>query len=132
MQPTIIKTEPPKAVWGLSEASREVVLAYAKNNMSAKATATQLFRHYNGIMHHLTTVKKKTGLDPRQFFDLCKLVSVIDGPKVLDVLRCENCVHAEEAYINSRGLKICPASGMIFSDEDYCSRAIRRNNARAD
>ena len=133
MQPLITaRPELPPAVDGLSETAREIIIAYASTNMNASATAKKLFRDYNGVEYHINRIKEKTGLDPRNFFDLCKLVSAVNGAKVLDVLRCEGCARADDAYINSRGLRICPASGMIFGDDDYCSHAVRRNDARID
>lgn len=127
MQPLITaRPELPPAVGELSETAKEILLAYAENNMSARAVSTKLFRDYNGVAYHLNRIKKKTGLDPRNFFDLCKLVSAVNGAKVLDVLRCEACAWSKDAYIDNRGVRICPASGMIFGDDDYCSFAKRR------
>jgi hypothetical protein len=32
---------------------------------------------HNGVYYHLLSVKAKTGLDPKNFFDLCQLVEMI-------------------------------------------------------
>lgn len=61
--------------WGaLDEFDREVVLALADNNMNATETARQLYAHRNTVCYHFKKVKKVTGLDPLNFYDLHKLV----------------------------------------------------------
>ena len=62
----------------MTDKQKLCVLAYADNNMSLKATAEKLFYHYNTIDHHLKAVYSKTGLNPKNFYDLCKLLETID------------------------------------------------------
>jgi len=59
----------------LNERERETILAYAANNMSMKKTAERMFYAIGTIQWHIAKVKEKTGLDPRKFYDLVKLVS---------------------------------------------------------
>lgn len=61
----------------MTERQKECVLAYAENNMSVKATAEKSFSHYNTIVYHLQAVYNKTGLNPKNFYDLCRLVDLI-------------------------------------------------------
>ena len=58
----------------LTEAEKKIVLAYAKCNMNAVATGRVL--HYSNVTinYHLDRIQDKTGLDPRRFYDLIKLV----------------------------------------------------------
>ena len=51
---------------------------------------------------------------------------------VVEVVRCSECVNGKKAVINDKGFKICPASGMEITDNDYCSygeRKIRRGKS---
>lgn len=62
----------------LTERDREVVLAFAKNNMDAAKAARDMPMHRNSVIYHLERVKKKTGLNPLVFYDLVKLVGGAD------------------------------------------------------
>lgn len=37
------------------------------------------------------------------------------------VVRCRDCVYAQSAKINKKGYRICPASHMEITDDDFCS-----------
>lgn len=37
------------------------------------------------------------------------------------VVRCKDCTFKEKAEVNSNGFRICPASGMEITDDDFCS-----------
>mgnify|MGYP006968327269 CR=1 FL=1 len=37
------------------------------------------------------------------------------------VVRCRDCVYAKSAKINKKGYRICPASHMEITDDDFCS-----------
>ena len=127
MKPLIITGPAPlQAAGGLTETEREVVRTYAENNMSINATASKLFRHWNGVSYILGRVQEKTGLDPRKFFDLYQLVMIAAGTNIIEVTRCADCEHSKNAYTNTTGVKICPATGLFFHEDDYCSYAIRR------
>jgi carbohydrate diacid regulator len=52
----------------------EIILALADNNMNETQTARDLYMHRNTVIYRLRKVKKLTGLDPMNFYDLCKLV----------------------------------------------------------
>lgn len=54
----------------------EIILAYAKNNMNAKATSKQLYMNDANVGYHLNKIKKQIGWNPREFFDLCYLVGI--------------------------------------------------------
>lgn len=133
MKPLIVTVPaPPQAAGGLTETEREVIIAYAENNMNTNATAAKLFRHNNGVSYILGRVKKKTGLDPRKFFDLYKLATIAAGADFFEVTRCTDCEHSKHAYTNDTGVKICPATGLFFHEDDFCSYAKRRSDARID
>ena len=66
----------------LSDADKEIILTLADNNMNISSTAKSLFMHRNTVVYHLGKVKKVTGLDPMNFYDLIKLVSLINPQKL--------------------------------------------------
>ena len=46
---------------------------------------------------------------------------------VVEVVRCKDCRYSERARITDNGLKICAASGMEITDDDFCSYGERRS-----
>lgn len=53
----------------------EVITKLAKNNMNTTATAKDLFLHRNSVYHHIKMIQLNTGLNPLNFYDLCKLLT---------------------------------------------------------
>ena len=54
---------------------------------------------------------------------------IADTPTVEDavqVVRCEDCVHFEDAKVNAKGFLICPNTGMDIWDECYCAHGEKR------
>ena len=69
----------PKIVWtGLSERQREVIKAFADCNMNASVTAKRTFTDRNNIYYHIREIRRKTGLNPRCFKDLNKLLIILE------------------------------------------------------
>ena len=54
---------------------------------------------------------------------IIKHISTVD---VVEVVRCCKCEYSKKATINDKGFKICPASGMEITDNDFCSYGERR------
>lgn len=52
----------------------EVLRGLAKNNLQLKPTSQYLHCHRNTITYHIQNIKKVTGLNPRNFYDMCKLL----------------------------------------------------------
>ena len=63
----------------LTDLDVQVILAFAENNMNASQTSNSLFMHRNTVVYHLDKVKRKTGLDPCNFYDLMKLIEIERG-----------------------------------------------------
>lgn len=63
----------------LNDMDFRVILALAKNNMRVTETAYELDRHRNGILYRIGKIKRITGLDPMNFYDLCKLLEIARG-----------------------------------------------------
>lgn len=60
----------------LKEKDKKIVLALAENDMRAKSAARQLGMHWNGVYYRMNRIYDQTGLDPRNFYDLQKLVEI--------------------------------------------------------
>lgn len=63
----------------LSEKDKKIILALADNNMKWKITAYSLGMHWNSVWYRLGKIYDNTGLDPRNFYDLHKLVQIVKG-----------------------------------------------------
>lgn len=60
----------------LNESDFRTILAFAENSMRMPETARSLFVHYNTVKWRISKIKEITGLDPQNFYDLCKLVKM--------------------------------------------------------
>ena len=60
----------------MNEIDAEIILALADNNMNESETARMLYMHRNTVVYHIGKVKKLTGLDPTNFYDLHKLAQM--------------------------------------------------------
>lgn len=58
----------------MTEVKKTILRSYAKNNMNVTSTAQDLHYHRNNIEYHLTHIQSKTGLNPRNFYDLIELL----------------------------------------------------------
>ena len=60
-----------------TELEKRIVLNFARCNMSITKTALKMNYARKSIAYHLRQVKKKTGRDPKKFFELAQLVLMI-------------------------------------------------------
>ena len=67
------------ALAGVTETDIACVLAYAECGMRAKVAAEKLHYHPSTIAYHLRQVTARTGLDPRKFYELVRIVGMIKG-----------------------------------------------------
>lgn len=64
----------------LDDRKIEIILAMAERNMSMTSVARKLHFHRNNVLYHCHQIHEKTGLNPRSFYDLVKLVEMVkDG-----------------------------------------------------
>lgn len=56
---------------------KEIILTFAKNDMSLTRTAKELYRSKNSVFYYLGKIKSKYGLDPKCFYDLITLLARI-------------------------------------------------------
>lgn len=66
----------------MNKEDAHIVVAMANHNMNVTNVARAIFVHRNTVLYHLDKVKRKTGLDPRRFYDLVELVKM--AQKVLE------------------------------------------------
>lgn len=61
----------------LSAVHKAVILSMAKNDMRLSDVAVELHYHRNTIEYHCEILKRLYGLNPKRFYDLCKLVEMV-------------------------------------------------------
>ena len=52
----------------------ETIIHLAKNNLNARATARTMFVHYQTVIYNIKMIRRNTGLNPLDFYDLSKLL----------------------------------------------------------
>ena len=61
----------------MDEVDVSIILALADHNMNITEAAIVVYMHRNAVLYRLRKIKRKTGLDPTNFYDLCKLVDMV-------------------------------------------------------
>lgn len=56
-----------------------IILAMADTNMKPAETARAVYMHRGTVTFHFEKIKRITGLDPENFYDLHKLVNMVKG-----------------------------------------------------
>ena len=59
----------------MTELDWEIIHQYADHDMSVSATARAMYMHENTIRYHLEKTYEVTGMNPRKFHDLVKLLN---------------------------------------------------------
>lgn len=57
----------------MTKQEAKIVIALANHKLSALRAAKSLSYHRNTILYHVKKIRKDTGLDPYDFFDMQKL-----------------------------------------------------------
>lgn len=52
----------------------EVIMALAENGLREHRAAQKMYRHRSTVEFHVGNIKKQTGLDPLDFYDMQKLL----------------------------------------------------------
>ena len=63
----------------MNQVDRNIIKGLADNNMSVNAVSRNLYCHRNTVEYHIKRVEKETGLNPKRFYDLVKLVEMAKG-----------------------------------------------------
>lgn len=61
----------------LTEKEKQIILTVAEFNIRLTSAARKLYVHRNTLIFQLDKIQVKTGLDPRNFYDLVKLVEMV-------------------------------------------------------
>ena len=67
----------------ITESDLKIILAYADCNMNAAQTAKVTYYRKESIYDHLDKIYLLTGLNPRKFYDLVKLVKKVKEGKLV-------------------------------------------------
>ena len=63
----------------LDQQQQNTLLALAESDMNVTAVAKKMYLNRNTVVYRLDRIKAKTGLDPRRFYDLVKLLELLGG-----------------------------------------------------
>ena len=61
----------------MTELDKDVIVALADNRMNINDAAKALFICHQGVRYRIEKSKKSTGLDPKDFHDLCVLYAMV-------------------------------------------------------
>ena len=62
----------------MDEVDVSIILALADHNMNITEAARVVYMHRNAVLYRLRKIERETGLDPTVFYDLCKLVDMVE------------------------------------------------------
>lgn len=57
---------------------KALLRAYAENNMNRSQTSKAVYLHTNSIRYRFDVIRRETGLDPGNFYDLVKLLGIAE------------------------------------------------------
>ena len=63
----------------LDAKKKEIILTLAECNMNVTEVSRRKYFHRNTVEYHCKQIRKKTGLNPQNFYDLVKLVEMAQG-----------------------------------------------------
>lgn len=58
----------------MTELQAEILVALAKNQLSVSETARKLYMHRTTVNYHIRQIRKLTGKNPLDFYDMCELL----------------------------------------------------------
>ena len=61
----------------LTNVQIQILKDLADYDMNVCEVARNCYYHRNTIEYHIAAIRKKTGLSPKKFYDLCKLIKLI-------------------------------------------------------
>ena len=59
--------------------------------------------------------------------DVIQDITSMEVTDAVRVVRCKNCEYGKDAKVNKKGYRICPASHMEITDDDFCSYGERKS-----
>jgi sugar diacid utilization regulator len=65
----------------MTKSQAEMILLYAKHSMNARIVGKELYMTAQNMHYHLKLIHYETGLNPKNFYDLCRLVGIAASVK---------------------------------------------------
>ena len=62
----------------MSEQAAKIVLLMAQHNLRAYRVAKAMPCHVNAVQYWIDKIKRETGLDPKDFYDMMKLLPMAE------------------------------------------------------
>ncbi len=62
----------------ITEFELKMIKMLAECDMSLQKAANKLYVHRNTLTYHIKKIKQRTGLDARRFYDLLKLLEMVE------------------------------------------------------
>lgn len=59
--------------------------------------------------------------------DVIQDITSMEVTDAVPVVRCKECEYEKDAKVNKKGYRICPASHMEITDDDFCSYGERKS-----
>ena len=63
----------------MNDLEARIILLMADCDMKITEVAKVMYVHRNTVVYHIDKIKRKTGLNPTKFYDLCELVKMVGG-----------------------------------------------------
>ena len=58
----------------MTQLEAQIILLLAENNLDVSPISRILYMHRNSVMYHIRAIRKKTGKNPQDFYDMCELL----------------------------------------------------------
>lgn len=79
----------------MTQLEAKIIMLLAEHNLDVSPIARILYMHRNSVMYHIRMIRKKTGKNPQDFYDICELLP--EARFVLNMGTDERTVRALEA-----------------------------------
>lgn len=93
----------------MTEDRKKVIFTYAECSMNAEKASRILFMAPESVRYHLRATHEVTGLDPRNFWDLVKLIKNINDGAYAPEPKKNTCKACGTAYEARSASKYCPS-----------------------
>lgn len=58
----------------MNQFEAKIIMLLAEHSLNVTPVSRALYIHRNSIMYHIRGIKKRTGKDPLDFYDMCELI----------------------------------------------------------
>ena len=103
----------------IKDIDRKIILTFAECDMNTLAASEKLFLHRNTVEYHFEKVKRLTGIDPKTFYGLVRLVDMFQEGGIRSVLAGD--LVGKTVYCISQ-----PCGGCEVFNEPMCEEFIDR------